>query len=124
MTDEEAAFAAIGAAIEVHRILGPGFPESVYEQALAIELDHRRIPFQRQHVFTVVYKGEIVGSGRADFLIADALVLELKSVERLTAVHGAQVMAYLNALNLRLGLVMNFNSAVLKGGIQRVVRFA
>jgi len=112
----------IGAALEVHRILGPGFSEGVYEAALAIELTQRSIPFQRQVPLTVQYKGIRVGEWRADLLIDDALVVELKAVERLADVHVAQLVSYLKAVNLRLGLLINFDVALLKNGIRRVIQ--
>lgn len=121
MTDEQAAYAVIGAAIEVHRTLGPGYPESVYEAALALELTYREVSFVRQHVFQVHYREQLVGQGRLDFLLAGCVVVELKAVERLVPVHTAQVVGYLKALNLRLGLILNFNAAALKEGIVRVV---
>jgi GxxExxY protein len=83
------------AAIEVHRVLGPGYLESAYETALAVELRLRGIPFKLQHQFEVRYKGEMVGEGRVDFLVAERLVVELKSVDRLAPVHKAQVISYL-----------------------------
>jgi len=111
----------IGAAIEVHRLLGPGYIESVYEQALCIELGLRRIPFVRQPPVSVVYKGQTVGEGRLDLLVAGCLVVELKAVEALDQVHAAQVLSYLKATDHRLGLLINFNVPVLKAGIKRVI---
>jgi GxxExxY protein len=112
----------IGAALEVHRVLGPGFPESVYEGALALELQRRSIPFERQVSMAVRYKGSCVGEGRADLLVGGALVVELKSVERLADVHVAQVVAYLKAVDCHLGLLINFDVARLREGIRRVVQ--
>ncbi|MFB3816242.1 MAG: GxxExxY protein [Candidatus Methylomirabilales bacterium] len=114
--------AVIGAAIEVHRELGPGYLESIYEQALAIELGLREIPFVRQAAVPVLYKGHVVGEGRIDFLVGGELVVELKTVDVLAAIHKAQVLSYLKALKLHLGLLINFNVPVLRGGIQRVIR--
>lgn len=111
----------IGAAIDVHRALGPGLLEAIYEAALAIELTERRIPFQRQPEVEPCYKGQQIGKGRLDFLVDGELVLELKAVEILAPVHTAQVLAYLRATGHRLALLMNFNVAVLKDGIQRVI---
>ena len=112
----------VGAAIEVHRQLGPGYPESVYENALCIELAARAIPFERQHPVTVRYRGELVGEGRIDIMAGGILVVELKSVEELARVHFAQVKAYLRATRQELGLLLNFDVALLKdGGIHRVV---
>jgi len=111
----------IGAAIEVHRVLGPGFLESVYEEALCLELKARNIPFERQAGFSVDYKGNKVGEGRMDILVAECLILELKAVEVFAPIHTAQAMSYLKATGLRLALLINFNVPVLKQGIKRVV---
>lgn len=110
----------IGAAIEVHRHLGPGFPEMVYEDALSIELSERGIPFVRQHAIAVYYKQHRVGEGRLDMLVDERLVLELKAVEMLTNVHVAQTLSYLKAANLSLALLINFNVKVLKDGLRRL----
>ena len=115
------AHAVIGAAIEVHRSLGPGFLESVYEEALCIELDVRRIPFERQWPVAVNYKGHPVGEGRLDLLVGGMLVVELKAVEGVAPIHVAQVMSYLKATGHRLGLLINFNVPFLKSGIKRIV---
>ena len=111
----------IGAAIEVHRHLGPGFLESVYEEALVIELTLRGIPFERQRPVPVSYKERNVGEGRVDLLVAQELLVELKAVEALAPIHKAQVISYLKAMGLHLGLLINFNVPVLRAGIQRVV---
>jgi len=111
----------IGAAIEVHRSLGPGFLESVYEEAICIELNLRHIPFVRQKAIGVSYKGHLVGEGRLDILIEDCLVIELKAVEALLPIHTAQLLSYLKTTHYRLGLLMNFNVAALKQGLRRVV---
>jgi len=115
------AHAVIGAAIEVHRTLGPGFLEAVYENALAIELELRGVPFRRQLPKVVQYKGHNVGEGRLDLLVGDVLLVELKAVEELAPVHTAQVLSYLKARQIHLGLLINFNVAVLKDGIKRVI---
>ncbi len=119
---DDLAHAVIGAAIEVHRELGPGYLESVYEGAMAVELELRGIPFRRQVGVTVMYKGRPVGEGRFDMLVADDLVVEYKAVESLLPVHFAQVLSYLKAGRLRLGLLINFNVPLLKEGIKRVIR--
>ena len=111
----------IGAAIEVHRILGPGFRESVYEEALVIELTARGIPFQRQHNFLVGYKGHDVGKGRIDLLVGGCLVVELKCSDRLLGLHRAQVISYLKATGCSLGLLLNFKAALMRDGIERIV---
>jgi GxxExxY protein len=111
----------IGAALEVHRVLGPGFLESVYEEALCAELELRRIPFVRQAPLPIWYKGRVVGEGRMDLLVGDCLVVELKAVEVLAPIHSVQLLTYLRATGHKLGLLINFNVAVLKHGIKRVV---
>jgi GxxExxY protein len=111
----------IGAAIEVHRALGPGYTENVYEEALCIEISNQNIPFERQVKIAVIYKGQRVGEGRLDLLIAKVLPVELKAVEMLAPIHQAQLLSYLKMTNLQLGLLINFNVPVLKYGIKRVI---
>jgi GxxExxY protein len=113
--------AVIDSALEVHRALGPGFAESVYEEALAIELNKREIPFERQAPVRVTYKGFAVGDGRIDLLVGGELVVELKAVEALATIHVSQVISYLRALNRPLGLLITFNTALLRDGVRRVV---
>lgn len=119
---DELARAVIGAAIEVHRHLGPGFLESVYEDALCVELSLRGISFRRQVSLTVEYKGRSVGEQRVDLIVSGRLIVELKAVERLLEIHRAQVLSYLKASDLELGLLINFNVPMLKQGVRRVVR--
>lgn len=111
----------IGAAIEVHRLLGPGLLESAYEEALCIELTLRQVPFVRQPSVDLSYKGHPVGKSRLDLLVADEVVVELKAVDALADVHKAQVIAYLRATGHRLGLLINFNVSVLRDGIKRLI---
>ncbi|MGA3244684.1 MAG: GxxExxY protein [Bacteroidota bacterium] len=111
----------IGAAIEVHRVLGPGFLESMYEEALSIELKLRGIPFKRQVSLGVEYKGERVGEGKMDLLVKDALIVELKTVDSLAPIHKAQAISYLKATGYKLALLINFNVPVLKDGIKRII---
>ena len=113
--------AVIGAAIEVHRVLGPGFLESVYEEALSVELQLRGIPFKRQPVVAVNYKGRLVGEGRLDLLVSNTLIVELKAVENLTPIHEAQVLSYLKMTSHTLALLINFKVRVLKDGIRRII---
>ena len=117
---EEATNKVIGAAIKVHRHLGPGYLESVYEEALAVELTLRSIPFARQVVFGLDYKGHVVGEGRLDFLVDGCLIVELKAVEALAGIHTAQCISYLKANQRRLALLINFNVSVLKNGLKRI----
>jgi len=113
---------AIGAAvIEVHRHLGPGQIEANYERALAHELTARAIPFQRQVAIDSFYKGERIGEFVVDVIVNDQVILELKSVVQVHQVHRAQLLSYLRASGLRLGLLINFNEAVVWKGIQRIV---
>ncbi len=118
---DELARSVIGAAIEVHRHLGPGFLEGVYEEALVVELSLRSIPFERQLPVPVHYKTHRVGKGRVDLLVGGELLVELKAVDALAPIHKAQVISYLKAMGLHLGLLINFNASVLKDGIQRIV---
>jgi GxxExxY protein len=111
--------AVIGAAIEVHRELGPGFLESLYEEALCIELTERGIAFQRQYTISVGYKGHPIGEGRLDLLVDKRLIVELKAVESLLPIHSAQLLSYLKATGLGVGLLINFNVPVLAKGIKR-----
>jgi len=113
--------AVIGAAIEVHRVLGPGLLESAYELALERELGLRKVPVQRQVAVPLEYKGLELGDGfRLDLLVDDALVVEVKAVERLQPIHEAQLLTYLKLANKRLGLLINFNERTLKEGVKRV----
>ena len=119
---ERAAKAVLDAAFEVHRALGPGYLESVYEKALSIELSRRGVPHVCQHPIRIEYKGAEVGEGRADLLVDRCLVVELKTVEQLAEIHHAQALSYLKALDLPLALLLNFKTAYLRDGIRRVIR--
>lgn len=111
----------IGLAIEVHRHFGPGLLESVYEHCLSYELGHAGIPHECQALLPVVYKDIRLESGfRADILAADEVIVELKSVERFSAVHDAQLLTYLRMTGYRVGLLMNFNTLRLKDGLRRL----
>ena len=112
----------IGAAIEVHRVLGPGVLEAVYEEALCCELGLRSIAFARQVPIVIRYKGQFAGKGQLDLLVENELVIELKSVEELAPIHTAQLLSYLRATNRKLGLLINFNVPSLRHGIKRLVR--
>jgi GxxExxY protein len=110
----------IGCAIEVHRQLGPGLFEHTYEEALCLELTEARLSFVRQVGFPVYYKGHLIGEHRPDLVVQDNVVVEVKSVERLIAVHQAQLLAYMRLLKKPVGLLLNFNSDVLRTGIRRL----
>jgi len=112
----------IGAAIEVHRHLGPGLLESAYLQCLTRELFLKEIPFKREWPLPLEYKGIRLGcSYRLDLLVSDAVVVEIKSVEALTSIHDAQLLTYLKLGGWKVGLLINFNVEVLKTGIHRKV---
>lgn len=112
----------IGAAIEVHRTLGPGLLESAYEECVCRELTFRNIGFERQRPLPVVYRGFRLDSGyRLDLLVADTVVVEIKTVDRVLPIHEAQLLTYLRLGGWHLGLLLNFNVPVLKDGIRRRV---
>jgi GxxExxY protein len=112
----------IGLAIEVHRHLGPGLLESAYEDCLAFELREHGIVFRRQVARPVVYKGmQLDCSYRMDFVVEEYLVLEIKAVDHLLAIHEAQLLTYLKLSNRRIGLLINFNVPLLRDGIKRMV---
>jgi len=113
-------YAVIGAAIEVHRVLGPGLLESIYEEALCHELTLRGIKFERQKAVDVRYKGIAIKGQRLDLLVEDALIVEIKSLGTLPAVAMAQVLSYLRATNLKRALLINFGERLLKDGINRI----
>jgi GxxExxY protein len=120
--DEELARRVIGAAIEVHRILGPGILESVYRKALCYELSLQGIPFEYEKELVVPYKDILISGQRFDILVAGRILLELKTVEAIAPIHQAQLLSYLKATELRLEFVINFKVLVLKDGIKRLVR--
>jgi GxxExxY protein len=112
----------IGCAIEVHRELGPGLLESAYEQCLAYELRQSGIEYRLQHPVPIAYKSVQLDCGyRIDVLVENALILELKSVERLLPVHEAQLLTYMRLAKVKTGLLINFNVPLLKSGIKRFV---
>jgi GxxExxY protein len=122
LVKEEITGAIIGAAIEVHRNLGPGLLENVYEECLCHELHLREIPFQRQLTIPVSYKGIKLDCGyRIDMLVDSEVVLELKAIEQVLPVHEAQLLTYLRATGKKVGLLINFNVPNLRGGIIRRV---
>ncbi len=110
----------IGAAIDVHRVLGPGLLESVYEDCLKYELENQDINFKSQVEVPLIYKGVNIGKTfRIDLLVEDTLIVELKAVEELKQVHEVQLVTYLKLTDKPLGLLINFNVPVLKDGIKR-----
>jgi GxxExxY protein len=112
----------IGAAIEVHKALGPGLLESAYQKRLARELALRGLAFEQEKDLPVEYKGMLLDCGyRIDFLVAGKVTLELKAVQEIHSVHKAQLLTYLKLTGCKIGLLINFNVPVLKQGIQRMV---
>jgi GxxExxY protein len=112
----------IGAAIEVHRHLGPGLLESTYEECLCEELSLRGTPFQRQVPLPVIYKGKRLDAGyRIDLLVNEAVVVELKAVDSILPIHEAQTLTYMRLGGWQVGLILNFNVPVLRTGIKRLV---
>jgi len=114
--------AVIGAAIEVHRELGPGHDEGAYQKAMEIELSLRGITFVAQCPMELLYKGHVVGRGRLDLLVEKAVIVEIKSVQELGRVHALQVLSYLRITRFRLGLLINFNVSQLVKGVQRIAK--
>ena len=122
MTENEIATIIVDSAFNVHKILGPGLLESVYEAALKYELQKRGLNVLQQLGIPVAYKGLDLGIGfRADLVVGDKVLIEVKSIEALAAVHGKQLATYLRLMDLRLGLLINFNVALIRNGIRRVV---
>ncbi len=121
-TDEGLTETVIGASIEIHKELGPGLLESTYETCLAFELENRGISFKRQLELPINYKGLNLDAGyRIDILVEDRLILELKAVEKIHPIHEAQLLTYLKLTNCCIGLLINFNTHLLKCGIKRMV---
>src|SRR5438270_667172 len=118
--DERIAHEVIGAAIEVHRLLGPGFLERIYERAMTYELGLRGLAVQPQGEILVPYKGILIPGQQIDLLIGERVIVELKAVDKLHPIHEAQLLSYLKATNLRLGLLLNFNVTLMKDGIKRL----
>jgi GxxExxY protein len=110
----------IRCAIEVHRHLGPGLLESVYESAICIELQTAGLPFARQIGVPLFYKSELIAEHRPDLIVANLIVVEIKSVDRFNPVFVAQMLTYLRVTGMRVGLILNFNREVMRDGIRRV----
>ncbi len=112
----------IGSAIEVHKILGPGLLESTYEKCMCHELTLRGLSFESQKPLSVNYKGKELNCGyRLDVIVENAIILELKSCEKIEPIHKAQLLTYLKLSGINLGLLLNFNTPVMKDGIVRIV---
>jgi GxxExxY protein len=112
----------IGCALAVHKELGPGFLERVYREAMYLELEARKLPFEAEKPIVVIYRGYPIAGQRADLIVGGAVVVELKAVAAIEPIHVAQVLSYLKTLPLRLGLVINFHEMLLRDGIRRIVR--
>jgi GxxExxY protein len=111
----------IGCAIEVHRQLGPGLLESAYERAMCVELRESALRYECEVVVPVVYKGHDIGDYRVDLIVEDTVVVEIKSVDRMDRVFDAQVLTYMRVTGTRVGLLINFNSRLVRDGIKRFV---
>ncbi len=112
----------IGLSIDVHKELGPGLLESVYEDCLCYELKSSKIRFERQKYFPIIYKNTQIANGfRLDIVIENSLLLELKTVEKILPIHEAQILTYMKLSEITLGLIINFNVPILKNGIKRIV---
>ncbi len=112
----------IGAAIEVHKALGPGLLESAYEKCLVYEIAQKGLSFERQKAIPVIYKEVFIDCGyRLDLLVENKIIVEIKTVEFLNAVHQAQILTYMKFAGIRTGLLINFNVTILKNGLQRFV---
>ncbi|MBN1920223.1 MAG: GxxExxY protein [Anaerolineae bacterium] len=111
---KDLSYRIVGAAMEVHRVLGAGYLEAIYEQALALELADRNLPFERQRRLSVLYKGTVLGEYVADIVVEDKVILELKAVSSLNDAHRAQARHYLAATGLRLAILLNFGAESLQ----------
>ena len=121
MEENEISEQLIGLCIKIHKELGIGLLESIYEEALAYELNKNGVSFKRQIEIPVIYDGKQLGIGfRADLIIEDKVILELKSVEKIVPIHKKQLLTYLKLTGIQLGLLINFNEILLKDGITRI----
>ena len=118
---EDVVHRTIGACIAVHAELGPGLLENLYSRAVAAELSFLGIPFDLERVFPVDYRGAVIGHHRLDLLVDSRIVVEIKAVERLSPIHVSQVISYLKVSRAKVGLLMNFNSELLRQGLKRIV---
>ncbi len=110
----------IGAAIEVHKILGPGLLESIYEEALCHEFNLQNIQYDRQHKINVIYKDQLIRGQKLDLLVKKEVIVEIKSLQRLPDIATAQIISYLNVTKLKRGLIINFGEKKLVNGIKRI----
>jgi GxxExxY protein len=112
---------AIGCGVEVHRVLGPGFFEPIYHNALQIEFRDKKIPFESEKRVLIRYRDQLVGTQRLDFVVAGEVIVEIKAVKQLEPLHHVQVMSYLRGTGLRVGILMNFGGLNLRSGLKRIV---
>ena len=118
---EKACKECVDAAIHIHKALGPGFKEVIYARAFCLELDARGMPFELEKKILVRYKTWEIPGQKVDLLVAGVLLVEIKSVPKIRKIHHSQVISYLKTLDLRLGLILNFNTRYMKDGIKRIV---
>jgi GxxExxY protein len=120
--EEQIVSRVIGCGIEVHRVLGPGFKEPIYARAFSLELDASGLKFESEKPIEVRYKQWSIPGQRLDLIVEGIVIVELKAVPKVKALHRRQVVSYLRSTGLKVGLIMNFNVKVLKDGLARVVR--
>jgi GxxExxY protein len=122
MREDEITSKVIGAAIEVHKVLGPGLLESAYEECLCYELSQIGLSFERQVDLPVIYKGVHLDCGyRMDLVVENSVIVEIKAVEQIIKIHEAQLLSYLKLYKKAVGLLLNFHSPILKSGLKRIV---
>src|SRR5262245_5306536 len=114
----------IGCAIEVHRHLGPGFRERIYERALCLELSSRGIAFECEKPIDVQYKRWMIPGQRIDLIVGSLVIVEIKAIPKVRALHRQQIVSYLRRTDLQVGLIVNFNTTLLKNGLHRIIRSA
>lgn len=110
----------VDAGFTVHSVVGPGYGEAIYRNAMRVELTERRIPFVSEQSFSVTYRGQVVGVHRVDFVVQDCVLIEMKALRAYEPAHMAQILSYLKASQLRAGLLMNFACATFKEGLKRI----
>ncbi len=118
---EEVVTRTIGCAIAVHRVLGPGFIESIYRKAMCLELESAGLSYEKERPVKVRYRGVDIPGQRVDLIVEDAVVVELKSVQQIDAVHHAQTISYMKTVSVRAGLLINFRVPILRDGLKRFV---
>ena len=122
MTENEISKIIVDRCFQIHTTLGPGLFESVYEEILAFELYKLQLPFLRQHPISVVWKGQKLNQAfRADLIVQNKVIIEIKSIGNIAPVHHKQLLTYLKLTDMKLGLLINFNTALIKDGIHRIV---